>query len=168
MFVDRTVKSEKKSRDLVTKSVKNIECWRQVYSLYHVIPDGNFATCPILARTTTGKHRKMWKEVVNTGVALNASVTPFSNTETEHKTRFPIHKHTNISFHIERITRITPPPFRIRFLRPQMMNVLNFRHLLTYNLLPYIWSKIILPLHHLASDAVKRLCKMEVLYLFTE
>lgn len=34
-------------------------------SPYHVITDGNFATCPILACTTSRNHREMGKEVVD-------------------------------------------------------------------------------------------------------
>lgn len=34
-------------------------------SPYHVITDGNFATCPILACTTSRNHWEMGKEVVD-------------------------------------------------------------------------------------------------------
>lgn len=45
------------------KSVFGLLCF--FGSPYHVITDGNFATCPILACTTSRNHWEMGKEVVD-------------------------------------------------------------------------------------------------------
>lgn len=54
---------------------------RILHSLYHMIPNRNFAASAILAGAASQIHWKMGKEVVNYWTALDASVTPTINTE---------------------------------------------------------------------------------------
>lgn len=71
------------------------------YSPYHMIPNGNFATCPILARTTSWNHWEMGKEVVNFGAALDARVTPSISAENwrkEHRTQSSITPFRDLDF----------------------------------------------------------------------
>lgn len=44
-------------------------------SPYHVVADGDFAACAILARAARRNHWEMGEEVVNFGEALNTCVT---------------------------------------------------------------------------------------------
>lgn len=56
-----------------------------------MVPDGNFATCPVLACTTGWNQREMGKKVVDLGAALDARVTSSFSTENwrkEDKTEF--------------------------------------------------------------------------------
>lgn len=46
-----------------------------------MIPNGNFATCPIFARATVGNHWEMRKEVVHLRVALDTNVTSSTDSE---------------------------------------------------------------------------------------
>lgn len=66
-----------------------------------MIPNGNFATCPILARTTSWNHWEMGKEVVNFGAALDARVMPSFSTENwrnEHRTQSSIIPFRDLDF----------------------------------------------------------------------
>lgn len=55
-----------------------------------MIPNGNFATCPIFARATVGNHWEMRKEVVHLRVALDTNVT--SSTDSENWKKKKEHK----------------------------------------------------------------------------
>lgn len=48
---------------------------------YHVISDGNFATCPIIAGATIRREQEVGREVIDFGVALNAGVATSIHTE---------------------------------------------------------------------------------------
>lgn len=50
-------------------------------SPYHMISIGNFTTCLIFTCTTAGKQREMGKEVIDAGVAFDASVGVAVDTE---------------------------------------------------------------------------------------
>lgn len=86
------MKSDKKKlQNQCTNAPKLKLTWNAVdrilHSLYHMIPNRNFAASAILACTASQIHWKMGKEVLNYWTALDAGVTPTINTEKNEQTQ---------------------------------------------------------------------------------